>query len=184
MTETSTGTNVLITDEMVETAAAAIWNRSAREFDGCPLWEGRLPSNIRHSVRRDARAALEAAAPQIAAQALREAADWLDAVRADLDAVSRLGDELEERVSSQIGRSVLAISSDLSDAHDALNGTAPDRLDRMERALRAVTLMHTPELRELRTIDGFDSIGFCRACGLEWGDDGCPTVTTIEEVLG
>ena len=78
MTETSTGTNVLITDEMVETAAAAIWNRSAwRKFDGGPLWDGRLPSSIRHSVRSEACAALEAAAPQIAATALRDAADWL-----------------------------------------------------------------------------------------------------------
>ena len=67
-----------VTDEMVETAAAATWNRSAREIDGCPLWDGRLPSNIRHSIRSDARAALEAAAPLIAAQALRDAADAID----------------------------------------------------------------------------------------------------------
>ena len=66
------------------------------------------------------------------------ALEWLDAVRADLDAVSRLGDELKARVSSQSGRSVGAISSDLHVAHDALDGTAPDRLDQMERALRVV----------------------------------------------
>ena len=82
MTETSTGksagTNVPVADEMVETAAAAIWNRSAREIDGCPPWGGRMPPNMRHSIRSDARAALEAAAPAIAANALRDAANELD----------------------------------------------------------------------------------------------------------
>ena len=66
------------------------------------------------------------------------ALEWLDAVRADLDAVSRFGRELDERVTSREGRSVLAIASDLDDAHNALDSTAPDRLDRMDRALRAV----------------------------------------------
>ena len=59
-------------------------------------------------------------------------------MRADLDAVSRFGHELDERVTSREGRSVLAIASDLDDAHNALDSTAPDRLDRMERALRCV----------------------------------------------
>ena len=84
MTKASTGTSVPVTDEMVETAAAATWNRSAREIDGCPLWDGRLPSNIRHSIRSDARHALEAAAPQIAAAALDEAAaEWREIQRTD-----------------------------------------------------------------------------------------------------
>lgn len=48
---------------------------------------------------------------------------------------------------------------------------------------RDVMAMHTPEPRELKTIDGFDSIDFCRECQLEWGDDGCPTATTIKEAL-
>ena len=66
------------------------------------------------------------------------ALEWLDAVRADLDAVSRFGHELDERVTSREGRSVLAIASDLDDAHNAIDNSAPDRLDRMERALRGV----------------------------------------------
>ena len=77
MTETSTGASVPVTDEMVETAARAIWNHSAREIDGCPLWDGRLPSNIRYSIRSNARAALEAAAPLIAAAALQPIRDAL-----------------------------------------------------------------------------------------------------------
>ena len=85
MTKAPTGTSVPVTDEMVETAAAAIWNRSAREIDGCPLWEGRLPSNIRHSLRREARAALEAAAPAIAAAALRRAINATDEAFAQED---------------------------------------------------------------------------------------------------
>lgn len=105
--------------------------------------------------------------------------EWLDAVRADIDAVSRLGDELEARVSSQSGRSVVAISSDLSDAHDALDSTAPDRLDRMERALRAALEMHRPQPS---TVSALFPFPLCE-CGLEWGDDGCPTVTAIQEAL-
>ena len=50
-------------------------------------------------------------------------------------------------------------------------------------ALEAVLAMHGPESLEVSTVDGFDSIGFCRACGLEWGDDGCPTVAAIREAL-
>lgn len=113
------------------------------------------------------------------------ALEWLDAVRADLDAVSRFGRELEEAVTSREGRSVLAIADDLDDAHNALDGTAPDRLDRMERALRAVLELHRP-------IEVEPSDTICAACSnqlpngrflpvIEWP---CPTVTTIEEALG
>ena len=73
------------------------------------------------------------------------ALEWLDAVRADLDAVSRFGHDLDERVTSREGRSVLAIADDLDDAHNALDGTAPERFDRMERALRAVLEMPVPD---------------------------------------
>ena len=109
------------------------------------------------------------------------AAEWLDAVRADLDAVSRFGRELDERVTSREGRSVLAIASDLSIAHDALDITAPDRLDRMERALRAVLEMHRPELFEDEP-----TVAFCVECQRSQmnGVYPCPTVTTIQEVLG
>ena len=92
------------------------------------------------------------------------ALEWLDAVRADLDAVSRFGDELTGRVSSQSGRSVVAISGDLHDAYDALDSTAPDRLDRMERALRGVMDMHRRS-----------------GCREPW--DTCPTMAAIEEAL-
>ena len=113
------------------------------------------------------------------------AIEWLDAVRADLDAVSRFGRELDESVTSREGRSVLAIASDLSIAHDALDGTAPDRLDRMERALRGALELHRP-------IEVEPSDTICAACSnqlptgrflpvVEWP---CPTVTTIEEALG
>ena len=71
MTETSTGTSVPVTDEMVETAAQAMWER---------LGQGESWSEIYHAsaYRRDARAALEAAAPQIAAAAIRRAIDAAD----------------------------------------------------------------------------------------------------------
>ena len=113
------------------------------------------------------------------------ALEWLDAVRADLDAVSRFGRELEERVTSREGRSVLAIADDLDDAHDALDSTASDRLDRMERALRAVVERHRP-------IEVEPSDTICAACSnqlpngrflpaIEWP---CPDVDVILEVLG
>ena len=53
------------------------------------------------------------------------ALEWLDAVRADLDVVSRFERELDERVTSREGRSVLAIASDLNDAHNAIDNSAP-----------------------------------------------------------
>ena len=107
------------------------------------------------------------------------ALEWLDAVRADLDAVSRFGHELDERVTSREGRSVLAIASDLDDAHEALDNTALDRLDRMERALRGVLEMHRPRPN---TVSALSPYPLCE-CGLEWGDDGCPTAVTIREAL-
>ena len=68
MTETSTGKP---TDEMVEVAAQAMWERIDREESWSEIYHA-------SAYRRDARAALEAAAPLIAAAALRDAADWLD----------------------------------------------------------------------------------------------------------
>ena len=60
----------LITDEMVETAAAAQWHYDwpLREFR-------REPDDIQDYYRNSARAALEDAAPLIAAKALQDAAD-------------------------------------------------------------------------------------------------------------
>ena len=68
MTETSTGTNVPVTDEMVETAARAMDH--AYNPDRTPI--------LAAMFRDYARAALDAAAPLIAADALREAANELD----------------------------------------------------------------------------------------------------------
>ena len=109
------------------------------------------------------------------------ALEWLDAVRADLDALTR---------SRHIASSSGLTSDELTEAWKAvlsLGGhvatIAPDRLDRMERALRGVMAMHRPEPQEVNTADGFDWLVFCRECGLEWGDAGCPTVTTIREAL-
>lgn len=60
----------LITDAMVETAAAAQWHYDwpHREFH-------REPDDLQDFYRNSARAALEAVAPLIAAKALRDAAD-------------------------------------------------------------------------------------------------------------
>ena len=65
MTETSTGTNVPVTDEMVETAARAMWERIDREESWSEIYHA-------SAYRRDARAALEAVAPAIAAAAWDE----------------------------------------------------------------------------------------------------------------
>ena len=138
------------------------------------------------------------------------ALEWLDAVRADLDALAR-----SRHVASSSGLT----PDELTEAWKAvlsLEGrvatTAPDRLDRMERALRAVLKMHAIEVHwspasdpsisydyeaDAREHDGCDPLRFevCSHCGeletrnLE--DVGyldsiypCPTVTTILEALG
>ena len=75
MTETPTGTLVLVTDEMVETAARAYHEAAPEAVAGS--WAVSTP-RIHERGRVRARAALEAAAPQIAAATLRDAADWLD----------------------------------------------------------------------------------------------------------
>ena len=71
MTETSTGTSVPVTDEMVETAARAMWERIDREESWSEIYHA-------SAYRRDARAALEAVAPAITAAALRRAIDAAD----------------------------------------------------------------------------------------------------------
>ena len=105
------------------------------------------------------------------------ALEWLDAVRADLDALTR---------SRHIASSSGLTSDELTEAWKAvlsLEGhvatIAPDRLDRMERALRGVTAMHRPRPN---TVSALSPYPLCE-CGLEWGDDGCPTVTTIRDAL-
>ena len=87
-----------VTDEMVETAARATY-----EARGLTCWdvEGRAYLNW---YREDARAALEAAAPLIAAAALRQFADsvrmpWTVFLREDGSPVT-VGDLLRERATS------------------------------------------------------------------------------------
>jgi len=60
----------LITDEMVEAAAKAGWNRDWPDKS----WES-IPDELADYYRSSTRATLEAAAPHIAAQALRDAAE-------------------------------------------------------------------------------------------------------------
>ena len=70
----------LVTDEMVETAARAAFRdgfmRNAPEHENRELSD--YDDGVRESWRVVARAALEAVAPLIAAQALRAAADAID----------------------------------------------------------------------------------------------------------
>ena len=70
----------LITDEMVEAAARAEWESYAPTLDGGP-WED-LTEAQREAWREGVEVALAAAiplvTPGIKAEALREAADWLD----------------------------------------------------------------------------------------------------------
>ena len=75
MTETSTGINVPVTDEMVETAARAIDH--AYNPERHPILAAMFGDY--------ARAALEAAAPAIAATALRDAVDTADEAYAQED---------------------------------------------------------------------------------------------------
>ena len=64
------------TDEMVEVAARASWE-AGREPNH-PTWDDLGEGLTRAAFRKENRAALEAAAPLIAAQALRDAADGMD----------------------------------------------------------------------------------------------------------
>ena len=127
---------------------------------------------------------------------------WLDAVRADLDEatpgpwgvevtdweVSVFQHDQPDDPYAGFGRAYvcqnLTQGETEGEADARLIASAPDRLDKMERALRGVTEMHRPEPQEVNTVDGPDWIMFCRECGLEWGDDGCPTAVTAEEALG
>ena len=124
------------------------------------------------------------------------ALEWLDAVRADLDEATP-GPWRSEWDDADRWHSITGAGHDLrgglwmvcpevatveagGDADARLIASAPDRLDRMERALRGVTAMHRPRPN---TVSALSPYPLCE-CGLEWGDDGCPTVTTIKEELG
>lgn len=69
-----------VTGEMVETAARAEWDQYKPELDGGP-WEDLTDAQRaawREGVEVALAAALPLATPAIKAEALREAADWLD----------------------------------------------------------------------------------------------------------
>ena len=70
-----TETNVPVTDEMVETAARAYHEAAPEAWVGS--WDLSAP-RIHERGRARARAALEAAAPLIAAATLRDAADQIE----------------------------------------------------------------------------------------------------------
>ena len=99
-----------VTDEMVETAARAEWESYAPTLDGGP-WEDLTEAQReawREGIESVLAAALPLVTPGIKAEALREAADWLDHMArgqretpylsAGRDLISRLrarADELE-----------------------------------------------------------------------------------------
>ena len=122
--------------------------------------------------------------------------DFLDRVRADLDAATPGpwraalldGVDYDDGSSSyrggiypaHIGAPPIILTNGVDRQNANLIASAPDRLDRMERALRDVTVMHRPRPN---TVSALYPYPLCE-CGLEWGDDGCPTVTTIQGALG
>ena len=121
--------------------------------------------------------------------------EWLDAVRADLDAATpgpwraALFDGVDYGDGSSsyrggiypahIGAAPIILTNSVDRLDATLIASAPDRLDRMERALRCVLEMHRPRPN---TVSALSPYPLCE-CGLEWGDDGCPTVTTIRDEL-
>ena len=124
------------------------------------------------------------------------ALEWLDTVRADLDAATpgpwrTEWDDADKWHSITgtghgLGGGLWVVCPEVAtveaggDADAHLIASAPDRLDRMERALRGVMERHRPRSN---TVSALFPHPLCE-CGLEWGDDGCPTVTTILEALG
>ena len=110
----------LVTDAMVEAAAVVLRNQVRERVGLSPL--DRLPwSPASDEVRRDARAALEAAAPLIAAKALRDAADEVRTHSYKPDEVT--GVPTSEQVSWLVGT---------SDAHRMVDRLLKGRADRVE----------------------------------------------------
>ena len=114
------------------------------------------------------------------------ALEWLDAVRADLDAADLPWAETWSEYGSTVHTTDGYTVAWVGKAEDAeLIASAPDRLDRMERALRGVVERHRP-------IEVEPSDTICAACSnqlpngrflpaIEWP---CPDVDVILEVLG
>ena len=123
------------------------------------------------------------------------ALEWLDAVRADLRratpgpwrAALLDGVDYDDGSSSyrggiypaHVGAPPIILTNSVDRLDATLIASAPDRLDRMERALRGALAMHRPRPN---TVSALSPYPLCE-CGLEWGDDGCPTVTAIKEEL-
>ena len=129
------------------------------------------------------------------------ALEWLDAVRADLDAATPGpwraalldGVDYDDGSSSyrggiypaHIGAPPIILTNSVDRLDATLIVSTPDRLDRMERALRGVVERHRP-------IEVEPSDTICAACSnqlpggrflpvVEWP---CPDVDVILEVLG
>ena len=129
------------------------------------------------------------------------ALEWLDAVRADLDAATPGpwraalldGVDYDDGSSSyrggiypaHIGAPPIILTNGVDRLDATLIVSTPDRLDRMERALRGVVERHRP-------IEVEPSDTICAACSnqlpngrflpaIEWP---CPDVDVILEVLG
>ena len=91
--------------------------------------------------------------------------EFLDRVRADLDAADLPWDETWSEYGSTVHTTDGYTVAWVGKAEDAeLIARAPDRLDRMERALRGVMEMHRRS-----------------GCREPW--DTCPTMAAIEEAL-
>ena len=111
----------LITEAMVEAAAVILRNQLRERMGLSPL--DRLPwSPASDEVRGDARAALEAVAPLIAARALRDAADEVRTHSYKSDEVT--GVPTSEQVSWLVGT---------SDAHRMVDRLLKGRAERFER---------------------------------------------------
>ena len=129
------------------------------------------------------------------------ALEWLDGVRADLEAATDGpwraalfdGVKYEDGSSSyragiypaDVGPPPIILTNSVDRRDATLIASAPDRLDRMERALRGVVERHRP-------IEVEPSDTICAACSnqlpngrflpaIEWP---CPDVDVILEVLG
>ena len=127
------------------------------------------------------------------------ALEWLDAVRADLAEatpgpwgvevtdweVSVFQHDQPDDPYAGFGRAYvcqnLTQGETEGEADARLIASAPDRLDRMERALRGVMERHRPE-----PFEDEPTVAFCVECQRSQmnGVYPCPTVTTIQEVLG
>ena len=112
----------LITDAMVESAAKTRWDYSREDAGDMTEWEMRHPAFREHDTEA-MRAALEAAAPLIAALALRVAADEVRNYVYKPDDVS--GPLLADQQAAYL--------TGVTDAHRVIDRLLKDRAERIER---------------------------------------------------